>query len=134
MRWTRLFGTLLSYFFLSVPVLVFSEDCTVFDKNLRDSKAKHANSCSLPVKDCDLVNGLWYCSSEKINSGHHATDELSHTTFTSNTSNQLVTSAPVDNSDCVDNDGDGWGWDGVCLLYTSPSPRDATLSRMPSSA
>ena len=25
-----------------------------------------------------------------------------------------------------------WAWD--CLLYTSPSPRDATLSRMPSSA
>ena len=25
-------------------------------------------------------------------------------------------------------------WDLVCLLYTSPSPRDATLSRMPSSA
>ena len=26
------------------------------------------------------------------------------------------------------------GLDGGCLLYTSPSPRDATLSRMPSSA
>ena len=26
------------------------------------------------------------------------------------------------------------GWFGLCLLYTSPSPRDATLSRMPSSA
>ena len=25
-------------------------------------------------------------------------------------------------------------WAGTCLLYTSPSPRDATLSRMPSSA
>ena len=25
-------------------------------------------------------------------------------------------------------------WDCYCLLYTSPSPRDATLSRMPSSA
>ena len=25
-------------------------------------------------------------------------------------------------------------WSGTCLLYTSPSPRDATLSRMPSSA
>ena len=25
-------------------------------------------------------------------------------------------------------------WESVCLLYTSPSPRDATLSRMPSSA
>ena len=26
------------------------------------------------------------------------------------------------------------GPDNICLLYTSPSPRDATLSRMPSSA
>ena len=26
------------------------------------------------------------------------------------------------------------GWFSTCLLYTSPSPRDATLSRMPSSA
>ena len=25
-------------------------------------------------------------------------------------------------------------WPNICLLYTSPSPRDATLSRMPSSA
>ena len=25
-------------------------------------------------------------------------------------------------------------WDGSCLLYTSPSPRDRTRSRMPSSA
>ena len=25
-------------------------------------------------------------------------------------------------------------WFDICLLYTSPSPRDATLSRMPSSA
>ena len=27
-----------------------------------------------------------------------------------------------------------FGWYSTCLLYTSPSPRDATLSRMPSSA
>ena len=27
-----------------------------------------------------------------------------------------------------------WQWFWDCLLYTSPSPRDATLSRMPSSA
>ena len=27
-----------------------------------------------------------------------------------------------------------YGWLRTCLLYTSPSPRDATLSRMPSSA
>ena len=27
-----------------------------------------------------------------------------------------------------------WRISNTCLLYTSPSPRDATLSRMPSSA
>ena len=31
-------------------------------------------------------------------------------------------------------DGAGNGLGTLCLLYTSPSPRDATLSRMPSSA
>ena len=30
--------------------------------------------------------------------------------------------------------GHSYGNSSVCLLYTSPSPRDATLSRMPSSA
>ena len=30
--------------------------------------------------------------------------------------------------------GRGGQWTWHCLLYTSPSPRDATLSRMPSSA
>ena len=37
----------------------------------------------------------------------------------------------------VDNDsntGCYLRWDNVCLLYTSPSPRDGLLSRMPSSA
>ena len=30
---------------------------------------------------------------------------------------------------------DGWhAWNNYCLLYTSPSPRDRLLSRMPSSA
>src|SRR5665647_2608008 len=28
----------------------------------------------------------------------------------------------------------GWDMGGICLLYTSPSPRDGLLSRMPSSA
>ena len=31
-------------------------------------------------------------------------------------------------------DGEDFAIDNICLLYTSPSPRDATLSRMPSSA
>ena len=34
----------------------------------------------------------------------------------------------------IDGDGSVLTNLGTCLLYTSPSPRDATLSRMPSSA
>ena len=30
--------------------------------------------------------------------------------------------------------GTGYGTEGACLLYTSPSPRDKRQSRMPSSA
>ena len=47
----------------------------------------------------------------------------------------LYTSDAADEEDSVDLGGrriiNKWG---PCLLYTSPSPRDATLSRMPSSA
>ena len=39
----------------------------------------------------------------------------------------------VDNEDgTITDPNSGLTWN--CLLYTSPSPRDATLSRMPSSA
>ena len=34
----------------------------------------------------------------------------------------------------IDNLLQSFGIDGLCLLYTSPSPRDRTRSRMPSSA
>ena len=43
-----------------------------------------------------------------------------------------VSNLPQSNFLAID---EGWGtMDSDCLLYTSPSPRDATLSRMPSSA
>ena len=42
-------------------------------------------------------------------------------------------SVPNDNITRAVKRGSGEGAD-ACLLYTSPSPRDATLSRMPSSA
>ena len=40
---------------------------------------------------------------------------------------EIIESAPVSKKK-------RWSLVSVCLLYTSPSPRDATLSRMPSSA
>ena len=53
------------------------------------------------------------------------------------TKSQLPT--PTNDLDKVANDIDQWGYgllEGAlsCLLYTSPSPRDLSTSRMPSSA
>ena len=45
-----------------------------------------------------------------------------------------VTAAPVVNSVPVASNDSVSTVEDTCLLYTSPSPRDATLSRMPSSA
>ena len=42
--------------------------------------------------------------------------------------------SPNPESDPFVNEGDSIKVGQTCLLYTSPSPRDATLSRMPSSA
>ena len=41
---------------------------------------------------------------------------------------------PIIGLECIIADSRGRGEVVLCLLYTSPSPRDATLSRMPSSA
>ena len=49
---------------------------------------------------------------------------------------ELVQIAKMPNLDALlDGQVAGLEWlDSVCLLYTSPSPRDKTVSRMPSSA
>ena len=52
---------------------------------------------------------------------------------TSSNTNGTITSTVQVNSDAGFSIGTFTG-NGSCLLYTSPSPRDATLSRMPSSA
>ena len=49
------------------------------------------------------------------------------------------TGSAIDTQAIIDNEKStsewlSYGLDYSCLLYTSPSPRDATLSRMPSSA
>ena len=45
-----------------------------------------------------------------------------------------IGSSALDYRDLLDGGFHSLGYTWDCLLYTSPSPRDATLSRMPSSA
>ena len=46
----------------------------------------------------------------------------------------LVASLLVSNAEVLANSSDGKHYTYTCLLYTSPSPRDISGSRMPSSA
>ena len=48
------------------------------------------------------------------------------------TSGTVAATPVTDPTKIIEADGIANGY--ICLLYTSPSPRDATLSRMPSSA
>ena len=55
------------------------------------------------------------------------TSEPNHTNHTNNDGGYKIVFDNTNNQIVI-------YWEGSCLLYTSPSPRDATLSRMPSSA
>ena len=45
-----------------------------------------------------------------------------------------LSSAYLTRTPSSEGDRKTWTWSGCCLLYTSPSPRDISGSRMPSSA
>ena len=47
---------------------------------------------------------------------------------------QLAQQDTIIQAQLADDQGQAIAYANICLLYTSPSPRDATLSRMPSSA
>ena len=59
--------------------------------------------------------------------GLYAAKDIKEGTKIINYSGKIITNKQVDESDKYDNNK-------PCLLYTSPSPRDRTRSRMPSSA
>ena len=60
-----------------------------------------------------------------------ATDSALHTVEVPNTAPDVIDPDPTPGTPSIDPlDAENI----ICLLYTSPSPRDATLSRMPSSA
>ena len=66
-----------------------------------------------------------YCS----NAHDGEVEDYAITVTGCNGSDCEITGYSIDNLTCDNN-----GTPDICLLYTSPSPRDATLSRMPSSA
>ena len=112
-------GLLLGFFLLPalLPAASNAAVCTVSGDTLAEATNEYANSCALPVRDCDPVNGQWYCSSEKIDAGDffatNQVDDQSSSGPNSDPQTQLDVLPESSQMSCLDPDGDGWGWDGT---------------------
>ena len=104
-------GLLLTFFLL--PASSNAAVCTVSGGTLAEATTEYENGCSLPLRDCDPVNGQWYCSSEKLDtSDFFATDHVDDQSSAG--SNNVPETQPESlQTSCLDPDGDGWGWDGT---------------------
>eukprot|EP00656_Telonema_subtile_P030990 TRINITY_DN33953_c0_g1_i1.p1 TRINITY_DN33953_c0_g1~~TRINITY_DN33953_c0_g1_i1.p1 ORF type:complete len:158 (-),score=28.63 TRINITY_DN33953_c0_g1_i1:46-519(-) len=112
-----------------------------FNSGMGTQHSAHLPAGSMGAQNNSLASAV---------SGMHATTNPSlatHTSFTPSIPGQPDMGLAAAVADRYVNDPEAgkftpkdWGWanssmqDACCLLYTSPSPRDRTRSRMPSSA
>ena len=101
--------------------------------------------CAILLKAADLLAGPWR---QRINAAtmlgqsktayqaeiDSACELIDCWRYNVHYAKQILTDQPIANSPGVWNRTDHRPLEGFCLLYTSPSPRDGLLSRMPSSA
>ena len=85
-----------------------------------------SNEVNCIAADSDNV---WIATALGVSRWDRQQDKWLHYTMEDGLANDMVNAVAIDGQ---------WVWfatdEGVCLLYTSPSPRDRTRSRMPSSA
>ena len=108
----------------SNPVAVDLDGVARVMSNLIDKGAYENLFTVLPV---ELVDFQAETRGEEVVLTWATASEINNDYFTVERSSDGVSFEPIAEIK-------GAGNSNVCLLYTSPSPRDATLSRMPSSA
>lgn len=98
------------------------QQCAVVADSLAKARALYSQHCSLPRKDCDPIDGQWYCSSSRISRSVKPVVVNQDTGNSNSQEHQSaslvnVTSAPgpvtSGQGPCIDTDGDGWGWNGA---------------------
>ena len=118
-----------------VPSQERKNDSSLGSNQSSDESSIHQNDSQLPVQDSDLHTNFNDHLSQSLPSDprsygqeHYPTDAKKHDAGSSPTRSLFVESEKESLNQQLTVDTSS------CLLYTSPSPRDATLSRMPSSA
>ncbi len=108
--------------------------CSVVANNLSAAQSGYAQQCSTaPRKDCDEINGKWYCSSQQIgksipaglvnsasvsNTGGGNTTGNTTTAGNTSTAGGTSSASSAGSGPCIDPDGDGWGWNGASCKVT----------------
>jgi len=108
------------YCMLTLPS-AYGAACVTEGVTRVDAVTEYGSRCNLPVRDCDPVDGRWYCSSENIDSTtFNSIVQPSQTAAQPTAIARNEPSALFAEESCVDEDGDGWGWNGVssCRIGT----------------
>ena len=86
------------------------------------------------VKEGQVIAEGWHDHLGGLHAEQMAIHDAETNGFSPNGSTAFVTLEPCNHFGRTPPCTEALMWAGVCLLYTSPSPRDRSLSRMPSSA
>ncbi len=122
-----------------------SQECAVAAQTLVDAHNEYERYCTQQRKDCDPIDGQWYCSSSSINQSrvpnvvNLGNNQSSNPSSSSNSSQEQQTDSQADSSatdgqgPCLDPDGDGWGWNGSSCRVSS-DPTSSTTNTTTSSS
>ena len=111
---------------ISVTPQVTAPDCSTFSVVASDD----ISICSGSTAQLSATGGIAYTWTPAVG----LDDPFSPTPAASPTSTTTYTVTAIDQNGCEAQDQVRVSVNNTCLLYTSPSPRDLSTSRMPSSA
>lgn len=114
---------------------VAANQCVASGSTLAEAVTRYTAQCENPRRDCDIINGQWFCANIKINS-----NSLSSVLRLGRTPVELVQESNSNSSQrsntvagrsepaaCIDSDGDGWGWNGVSSCRIAEVGRSAPV-------
>lgn len=109
-----------------------SGSCTVVAGTLGAAHDLYDEHCTVPRRDCDPINGQWYCSSESISASSIPDNVISDNQSQPGQQGSSGGAGSEPNSGiggpCIDADGDGWGWNGASCRVSASADNGASDS------
>jgi len=119
-----------------LPRYANAAECVASGASLNEAVSNYAQNCSVSQRDCDQVQGQWYCSSENITEQsqlHTAASQqnpvaIVPSAISLNNTSDGSAAIVQQNTDCIDENNDGWGWNGVASCRVGAVAESSVLS------